>query len=478
MNKYLLKIAEATGLEQHQKDALNKLEKSHGIILDHSTGSGKTKTFLTAAESTLRKNKDGRVFIAAPASLTSNIDKEIKKHGLKIDMSRVDVMSYEEAANRSEKLRKNRYLLAIADEGHKLRNEGTKRHKELSDIISHADRRIIATATPSYNKPSDIAPLVNMAAGKNVLETGAKFDNRYITTHKEAPSILKRILGAQPKEVKTLKNREDLGESLKKYVHHYDASKDPKARDKFPSKQERIVDVPMSSGQEHVYKYMEGKLPWHIRMKVHMNLPMDKKDSAALNAFSSGVRQASNSTRPFGGTETTPKIHTAVARLKHRHDSDPNFRGVVYSNYLDAGLNDYAAELKKHNISHAIYHGGLSKKEKDAIRDGYNNGKIKTILASSSGSEGLDLKGTKLVQVLDPHFNESKIDQVKGRGVRYESHAHLPEEERHVEIERYHSIFPKQSIFGGRKHSIDEYLYHNSSTKSDLSKEMRDLYKD
>jgi hypothetical protein len=47
------------------------------------------------------------------------------------------------------------------------------------------------------------------------------------------------------------------------------------------------------------------------------------------------------------------------------------------------------------------------------------------------------------VHILEPHFNDEKINQVIGRAARYESHANLPEEDRNVQVYKYQSNFPK-----------------------------------
>lgn len=209
-------------LRPHQERALKKLDKSHGVILAHGTGTGKTMTFLTALERAQKKDKKGRSLIVAPASLTTNIDKEIEKHNLKINLDKVDVMSYEKATIDSEKLKKNKYILAIADEAHKLRNPGTQRHTELSDIIQNADNRILATATSSYNHIVDTAPLINIAAGgKKVLPEDKKvFEENYVQKHTEIPPFLKRIFGARSKEISSLKNKDDLRKRLTSYVDY------------------------------------------------------------------------------------------------------------------------------------------------------------------------------------------------------------------------------------------------------------------
>jgi hypothetical protein len=99
-------------------------------------------------------------------------------------------------------------------------------------------------------------------------------------------------------------------------------------------------------------------------------------------------------------------------------------------------------------------------------------------LVSSAGGEGFDLKGTKLVQILDPHWNEEKINQVIGRGVRYRSHSHLPPKQRKVVVEHYLStIEPTISdrIMRVKPTSIDEYLYMLSKSKGQIHHQLKNL---
>lgn len=485
-NGHIEKVALASDKPEKEKPhvirALSKLDKENGVLLDHSVGSGKTRLFLKAVEKAQAQNKDknARSLIVAPASLVTNIDREVKKHKLKIDLSKVDAMSYEKAVLDADKLRKNKYLIAIADEGHRLRNFETKRHIELSDIFQDANKRVIATASPAYNHVSDIAPLVNITAGRKILPEGKKeFEEMYVNTGDEPTPILKRILGAEPKEKHTLKNKKQLGEILNKYVDHYNLEDDPEAAKHFPKKTESVIEVPMSKTQMGLYKYYENNLPWYLKLKVRGNLPLDKRDSAALNIYSQAIRQTSNSVKPFmpNYDETSPKIMAAVDSLHKKHKKNKNYKGLVYSTYMNAGVKDYSNELSKRGIEHSVYHGGLSREQKDAIVDKYNSSDRHVLLVTSSGAEGLNLKGTRHIQVLEPHFNAEKIKQIVGRGTRYKSHDHLPEKDRHVEVEHFHSTFP-DTIFGkSTEYSIDQYLHHNAKTKDDVSKQLRDLMK-
>lgn len=480
-NSWLFRNLEksAEELKPHQQDALKKLEAEGGVIVNHSTGSGKTKTFLTAVSRAHAEDKTNPALIITPASLVSNVDKEIRKHGLKIDPTRLNVLSYEKATQDYDNLIKSNYSIIVFDEAHKLRNPESLRTQKLTDLARHADRKVAATATATYNHLSDLSPLVNLVSGRPLLpESRKEMENRYLKKVLVKPGVFARLAGAPEEERLELKNTENLKRVLNKYVSYYDSSEDSTSTSDFPEVRESTIEVEMSPRQEEMYKYVEGKLPLHLKVKVRNNIPMDKREKASLNVFSTAVRQASNSVRHLstktGEKEFTPKIETAASNLKNRLDSDSNFRGVVYSNYIDAGLKEYSKKLDTLGVKHTLYTGGVSKAEKDQAVADYNSGKCPVLLVSSSGSEGLDLKGTKLVQVLEPHFNNSKIKQVIGRGARYQSHAHLPEDQRVVNVEHYRSTLSKPS-FGKVPFSIDKYLSENSEDKDAVFEQVRDL---
>ena len=483
-NKYLVKIAKIqseskqTELRPHHIRSLKKLDKENGLLIDHSMGSGKTLLMLKAIEKAQLRNKKDSALAIVPASLASNMDKEIEKHHLKIDLKRLNVTTYDKAVNDADSLRKKHHSIVVVDEAHRLRNTGTQRHKELREIIENADQRVLATGTTRYNHVSDMAPLINIVAKRKVLPEGkAEFEKEFVVRKSEHPGLLARVLlGASPKETQILKNNKYLKKVLDKHVDYYDVKDDPKMNKFFPKSTEKHVEVEMSPEQRSLYKYMEGKMPAILRWKMRMGMPLDKKESSNLNAFSSGIRQVSDSAKPFmpNSSSTSPKVMAMVDSIEKRKKGDKNFRGIAYSNYREAGLDELSKELSRRNIKHGVYHGGLNKTEKDKIRDDYNSGKLPMMLISSSGSEGLDLKKTRLVQVMEPHFNGSKIDQVVARGIRFKSHEGLPEKDKQVDVEHYHSVHPK-GFFGGRPHSIDQYLHHNSKSKNDLNDQVTEL---
>ena len=66
--------------------------------------------------------------------------------------------------------------------------------------------------------------------------------------------------------------------------------------------------------------------------------------------------------------------------------------------------------------------------------DNKNGEKIKVVLISKTGAEGIDFKNIRQIHIMEPWYNLNLIEQIIGRGVRTCSHKQLPFTERNVEI--------------------------------------------
>jgi hypothetical protein len=71
---------------------------------------------------------------------------------------------------------------------------------------------------------------------------------------------------------------------------------------------------------------------------------------------------------------------------------------------------------------------------------------IKTMLITSSGAEGINLRNTRYVHIVEPYWNIVRIEQVVGRARRICSHEDLPVEMRTVQIFMYVSAFTEEQI--------------------------------
>jgi hypothetical protein len=92
------------------------------------------------------------------------------------------------------------------------------------------------------------------------------------------------------------------------------------------------------------------------------------------------------------------------------------------------------------------------------------------LLASSAGTEGLDLKNIRKVLIMEPYWHEIRIRQVVGRAVRKNSHIDLPEKDRNVKVFRYITVLsPKQKQLSREKLSTDEYVLTVAKKKEALN---------
>jgi SNF2 family DNA or RNA helicase len=186
--------------------------------------------------------------------------------------------------------------------------------------------------------------------------------------------------------------------------------------------QEEQVKVPLSAEQEKIQKAIRTKIPPGFLWKLDQEFPLSRDELAKLNSFMTGMRQVSLSTQPFRADKDPAKAFTQSAKLQKAFEDlrttlkeDKRKKAIIYSNFVDSGLSPYASALEKAKIPHAFFHGGVSPKARQAAVDAYNTGKLRALLIGPAGAEGLSTKGTSLIQLLDPHWHESRSQQAKGR---------------------------------------------------------------
>ena len=91
-------------------------------------------------------------------------------------------------------------------------------------------------------------------------------------------------------------------------------------------------------------------------------------------------------------------------------------------------------------------------------KDGH---KIKVVLISKAGSEGIDFKFIRQIHILEPWYNMNRLEQIKGRGVRNMSHKDLPFEKRNVQIFMYGTI-----LGNNVEEAADLYVYRVAEYKA------------
>lgn len=463
-----------TKLKPHQQRVVDRMEDDDqpGLVAVHGLGSGKTLTSL-AVQDALGVPAD----VVTPAALQTNYLKEIKTHTKNPQAS--NLQSLEGVARAGGSNLKNPLL--IVDEAHRIRNAG-KARTNLNQAA--AEKRLALTGSLLYNHPSDIAGPINFAAGKKVFpEDPDVFTQRFLREVPNRQGLLERLRGL-PASYQTRLNPKTVGylqEALDKYVDYH-----PGSSENFPTRTDETIHVPMTRDQMGLYEQVTHDQPSWLRKKVLMNLPPTKAEAKQLNSFLGGVRQISNTTSGFD-TRTNPphqpKIDRAVQELQTLLDKNPRAKALVYSHYLESGIDPYRKKLDELKIPYGTFTGELSRGQRDQMVKDYNDNKLKALLLSSAGGEGLDLKGTRLIQLLEPHWNQEKLKQVVGRGIRYKSHADLPENERDVRVQRFLATRSPQGFFerlGIKKpgYGVDQYLDEMGVRKEQLNQQVREMLRE
>jgi ribosomal protein L32E len=129
---------------------------------------------------------------------------------------------------------------------------------------------------------------------------------------------------------------------------------------------------------------------------------------------------------------------------------------------------DPKSKLKKDGLRWCEFHGGIDKDTRRINKEIFNKsdnkyGKYcKIIMISPAGAEGISLSNVRQVHIVEPYWNEVKIEQVIGRALRFCQHKDLPLDERKVDVFRY------KMIRKNGKATTDEKMEDISRKKNNL----------
>ncbi len=457
-------------LQPHQHDLVKRTRKTPGgMVANWRTGGGKSPGSIAVAE-----DRGGPTLVVVPAALRPNFTQAVAKFTTPDRHDQYTVVSYEQfSKNPHGWIARTRPNTVIVDEFHRLRNAGKSRaaFEAVRDQIPYL---LGNTASLVNNRPEELVPLVNLAAGRKVYESEAEFARKHLGTEKVRAPGITGFLRARGEREKIV-NSKELNARMGPHVHRFRG--DPSFASHFPEVVEQVHNVDLTKRQQHLTKAVLRANP-DLAFKIRMNLPPSKRDLKNLNSFSVAMRQIANNPAEFDvgivdKLTESPKFKAMLGEQQRMAAGDKHFRSVVYSNFLGSGVQPIVEGARKQGLSAEIFQGGLVDKERAAIVHRYNRGKIKTLGLSPAGSEGLDLKGTKLIQLTEGHWNPERAHQAIGRGVRFKSHAHLPAAERKVVIQRFVAKNPRRwwhKIPGTRPDtSIDEWIETRRAEKERLN---------
>lgn len=157
-----------------------------------------------------------------------------------------------------------------------------------------------------------------------------------------------------------------------------------------------------------------------------------------------------------------------------RYSSNGEVKNILHS--VEAQPLDSLTMLPKSQVAKGEFHSAkyimiTGKKEFSpsntedvkyaTLPENKDGAKVKVILISEAGSEGLDFKCVRQVHIMEPWYNMSRIEQIIGRGVRNLSHCRLPFEKRNVQLFLHGTILENSN-----EEAADMYVYRSTERKT------------
>jgi superfamily II DNA or RNA helicase len=469
-----------------------------GILVYHRIGSGKTCSAVQIAE---KWKKYKRIIVVVPASLRGNFRNELRspcagniyitekerKDLIKLHPSdkkyieiinktdeRIDEYYEIYSYNKFVELIDNEQLnlenaILIVDEIQNMISEEGSFYRSLYNAIHSAPkdlRIILLSATPMFDKPSELALTLNLLRLPKKIPTGKAFNAKFIKKTQKSDGIYNY----------DVKNMDLFKSYIKGYISYYLGA--PSIV--FPKTHIKYVKCIMDTFQYNAYKKVSEYEETY-------------KDELA-NDFYIGSRMISNIVFP---NKTIDKkgfeMLTKALIKKDLNKYSCKFAAIiekiektngkifVYSNFKEyGGLASFIKILEAYGYNNyvktgsgkkrfAIWTGDESEAVKNKIRNVYNRKEnikgshIKLLLGSSSIKEGVTLLNVKQAHIIDGYWNWNKLKQIIGRVSRMCSHKELDENKRKVSVYLYIAVAPDPKI-----ETVDEYMKNLAHEKDKL----------
>jgi len=380
---------------------------------------------------------------------------------------------------------KLRKTLLIIDEIQNMVSESGSFYTELKKLVNSSDRSlriVLLSATPMFDKPTEIALTMNLLMLPNKIPVKREFEKTFIKTQKRKDKIYYYT-----------KNMDLFKEYIKGFVSYYRGA----PAYTFPKMKVKYVKCQMSKFQYSAYKTVSNK-----EQRRHKRKMKSMTVDTLPNNFYLGTRFVSNIVFPnmktddsgyqsFTSKEITKRLHKYSTKFNIiLHKLQKRGKAFIYSAFKElSGLKSLVRVLEEMGYKNYVYHGAGRKRFaiwsgdenqyiKEEIREVYNRSnnlygeKLKIILGSPSIKEGVSLKAVQYVHILEPYWNQSRLDQVIGRASRFCSHKDLPEEKRLVHVYIYIAVHDRE------EETVDEYIKKLSEDKNKIIKDFEKAIKE
>lgn len=408
-------------LRDYQRRVVKFLGKHNRLLVYHKMGTGKTLTAVTVSQCYLDANPNRKVIVITPASLTDNFKKGMMQYGNIKNANRYEFYSIQKATRLLKEDKLNcRHNLVIIDEVHNYKAEIKYRKGKLVSGVNifegykcflKASKLLLLTGTPVYNRPEDL----------DVYKVLLNYEEN-------------KMKGKSVKEI--VEHYKKFGlDSLQCKISYHDFSKNDMD---FPRRIDVVKKIRMRPEYEKQYKKIideieeskVGQGQKKLLGKVFKNLTESNK-----NQFENLTRRLTQNID--NNLQLNAKLDTVIKYLQKMETSNkvlPNnekYKAVIYSQFKEHGIYLLMQQTK---IPYGVITGDTKVSDRQKLVNAYNSGKLNVLFITKAGGEGLDLKGTDAIILMEPTWNENNSEQIIARAIRYKSHEKRPENRRQVRV--------------------------------------------
>ena len=369
----------------YQQLVADAMMNQRGLIAVHSIGSGKTFTAIVAAQTLIKEGLVNKVIVITQLSIKDTFVDELRRHGL----PPYSIYGYDEfisncynketsLGDKGKKVTKYRLKAGIAD------------MMKSSFVIIDEIHELRTAGGVKYN---NILGVVSKAA--KVLGLTA---TPIVNTPDDLRNEITLVSGIRMGDPVT--HPADYG----KYMSFYERDlHDPR----YPKFTVHEVQIPMSQS------YFER---WVTEMPSLSHFHHLQRQNVLNN-----LDEGDDNTKYAWALSKVASIVNAGGKV------------ILYSEFILKGLFRVMDHLDEMGIKYTSITGQTEVAERKVAQTKYNSGEAPVMLISKAGGQGIDLKKTTAVIIIEPPWNPAGVYQVIGRGVRVNSHIDLPKNLQHVD---------------------------------------------
>ena len=279
----------------------------------------------------------------------------------------------------------------------------------------------LLSATPFTNKPLEYYSILSLIANKRLEESGYFNVNNFFETFMEADNDMEIDAKGDIKfkaNVRRFKNNQLFQQLLSEFIDikgeedNLELIRPNKINKEYKIEQNDLTKEQYELLNDNFDSETPGAILTHIL-------------NARLIAFSPYLSIYYDGQEPTvtGFIENSPKLFEMMNLIRQNKEDISNSGQIIYSELAVAQF----PKLKEYLIQDLGYKpdevgiitGGTSKKQRVAIQDDFNAGKIKIVIGSEAIQEGMNLQeNTTDVYMLTLPYNFTSLRQVEGRAWR------------------------------------------------------------